>query len=113
WIKGKEELCLKALAGASGIPALWLLWQAGLIVLAPQAGALGGTLLCRKLFTPLLAMAVVLVSLWPSLKTTERNWLQQDQLTRSDRSGGSFTMGEGRSARWIADKFQQTFGSWK
>lgn len=111
-VKGKA-LYLKALAGASGIPALWLLWQAGLVLLAPRAGALGDTLLCRKLFAPLLGIAVLLISLWPALKATERGWLQQDQLTRSDRTGGSFTRGEGRSARWIADKIQQAFGAWK
>lgn len=110
WLDKNEEEYLKAMAAACGMPFLWLVWQAGLVLLAPRSGALSGILLARKMIVPLVLLAGTLLAAVPVLRGLERHWLQQDLLGRVDRQSGGLTMAEERAVRWIAEGFENVFG---
>jgi hypothetical protein len=111
WLDKNEEDYLKAMAAACGMPFLWLVWQAGLVLLVPRSGALSGILLTRKMIVPLVLLAGTLLAAVPVLRSMERHWLRQDQLGRMDRQSGGLTLAEDRAVRWIAESFERVFGS--
>jgi hypothetical protein len=110
WLDKNEEDYLKAMAAACGMPFLWLVWQAGLVLLAPRSGALPGILLARKMIVPLVLLTGTLLAAVPVLGGLERHWLPRDSLGRMDRQSGGLTMAEDRAVRWIADGFKNAFG---
>jgi hypothetical protein len=110
WLDKNEEAYLKAMAAACGLPFLWLVWQAGLVLLAAPSAALPGILLARKLIIPLVLLIGTLLASVPVLRGVERDWLQRDMLGRASRGGRGITMGEDLSVRWIADHFEKVFG---
>jgi hypothetical protein len=110
WLDKNGEDYLKAMAAACGLPVLWLVWQAGLVLFAPHSGALPGILLARKAIIPLVLLAGTLLASIPVLHQLERHWLRQDQLGRVDRQSGGLIMAEDRAVRWIAEGFEKAFG---
>jgi hypothetical protein len=110
WLDKNEEDYLKAMAAACGMPFLWLVWQAGLVLLVPRSGALSGILLTRKMIVPLVLLAGTLLAAVPVLHGMERHWLRQDQLGRMDRRSGGLTLAEDRAVGWIAEGFERVFG---
>jgi hypothetical protein len=109
WLHKNEEDYLKAMAAACGMPFLWLVWQAGTVLLAPRSAALPGLLLARKLVIPLLLLAGTLLAAVPVLRDAERDWLRKDTLGRTPRDAGGITRGEDLAVRWIADHFEEAF----
>ena len=107
WLGKNEEDYLKAMAAACGLPFLWLVWQAGVVLLAPRAAALPGILCARKLVPPLVLLTGALLASVPLLRGIERDWLRQDTLGRAPRGGGGITMAEELSVRWIAERFEK------
>lgn len=110
WLGKDEEDYLKAMAAACGLPFLWLVWQAGVVLLAPRSAALPGILLARKLVLPLVLLTSALLASVPVLRGLEREWLRQDTLGRVPRGGGGLTLAEELSVRWIADHFDEVLG---
>lgn len=109
WISGDAEKHLKAMAAACGIPLLWLLWQAALVLFLPRSGALDGVMLSRRMLPPLAGLAAVFLTCVPVLRSLEGAYLRKDELGRSDRLHGGAVMAEGRATEWISGLFRETF----
>lgn len=82
-----EEEFLLLGSTAAGLPLLWLLWRGGAIAFGPRAASLGGVLTCRLLFPAFLAMAGVLLTSMPLLKSEERRWVARDAVGGTDPAG--------------------------
>ncbi len=94
WLSRDEQEFLQGVAAACGIPLLWLVWQAGMIVFSSSSSALRGVLLSRRLITPLAVTCLVLLGLQPLLRSAERQWLAKDMVSRSDPAHGGIPVGE-------------------
>lgn len=94
--KWQEEFLLLG-STAAGIPLLWLLWRGGAIAFGPRSGSLGGVLTCRLVFPAFLAMAALLLTLMPLLKSEEHRWVARDTVGGTDPSGSGLGRLEART----------------
>jgi hypothetical protein len=109
WLSGNEERYLQATAATGGLPLLWLLWEAGMVLFSPGNQALGGVLFCRRMVVPLAVMAALLLGGWAPLVATERHWHARDEVTRVDRERGGLTMMESRVMEALSERFHKAF----
>lgn len=90
WSGARDDF-LMAMLLSCGIPALWLLWQAGAMLFSPGSSALGKVLLARKLAWPVTGLCLLLLGSYPLLRAVERRWIAQDELTSRDPKDGGLT----------------------
>jgi hypothetical protein len=109
WLSGNEERYLQATAATGGLPLLWLLWEAGMVLFSPGNQALGGVLLCRRMVVPLAALSALLLGCWAPLIATERRWHAGDEVTRVDREHGGLTLMESRMMEALRERFHKAF----
>jgi hypothetical protein len=109
WLSGNEERYLQATAATGGLPLLWLLWEAGMVLFSPGNQALGGVLVCRRMVMPLAALAALLLGTWAPLIATERHWHARDEVTRVDREHGGLTLMESRMMETLRKRFHRAF----
>lgn len=109
WLPGNEQRYLQAIAATGGLPLLWLLWEAGMVLFSPRDQALGGVLLCRRTMVPLAMFAALLLACWVPLVATERHWHALDGVTRADRNHGGLTLLESRMTERIRERFRRAF----
>lgn len=115
WIPTPEPQLkfLIASAAATGLPLLWLLWQAIVGLGAGTERALGGVLLSRNLILPLGLFAALLLSTWLPLKQQEHEWFLKDEFTRSDRSHGGLTKAEAHNVESLVEQYREAFRSFQ
>ncbi|WP_367870291.1 hypothetical protein [Luteolibacter sp. Populi] len=94
---------------SAGIPLLWLLWRAAVLVFGPGSNSLAGVLLSRAMTPPLILATALLLAAYPVMLGVERNWLAQDQITGWDRSRAT-TKQESRSVDALLARFREIFG---
>ena len=83
-------------SAAAGIPLLWLLWQAAVVVFLSRDNPLGVQLLVRSMLPAAATMAVLLLAAVPVLRNTERTWVAKDELIRRDPEGSGMSVVERR-----------------
>ncbi len=96
YLPAHQEKFLIFGSAAGGIPLLWLLWQAVVIVFLSRENSLGVQLLVRTILPAAAAMALLLLAAVPLLRKTERTWVAQDELTRRDPEGSGMSLLERR-----------------
>jgi hypothetical protein len=79
YLPGHEASFLVYVGSAAGVPLLWLLWHAGMMLFAPPTMALGNQLLVRTLIPASCLLAAMLLSSLPLLRWNERYWLARDE----------------------------------
>lgn len=109
WLSGNEQRYLQAIAATGGLPLLWLLWEAGMLLFSPRNQALGGVLLCRRMVVPLTMLAALLLACWGPLVSIERHWHALDGVTRVDRKCGGLTLLESRVTERARERFRRAF----
>jgi hypothetical protein len=84
-------------SAAGGIPLLWLLWQAAVIVFLSRDNALGVQLLVRSILPAAMTAAILLLAAVPVLRKAERTWVANDELIRRDPEGSGMSIVERRA----------------
>ncbi len=115
WLTPKDPQYrfLIASAAATGLPLLWLLWQAVVGLGSGKERALGGVLLSRNLILPLGLLTALLLGSWLPLKQQEHEWFLKDEFIHSDRSHGGLTKGEVLNVEKLVEQYREAFGSSK
>lgn len=96
YLPAHQEKFLLFGSAAGGIPLLWLLWQAVVILFLSRENSLGVQLLVRSIFPAAATMAILLLAAVPFLRNNERASVAKDQLIQRDPEGSGMTILERR-----------------
>jgi hypothetical protein len=97
YLPAHQEKFLLFGSAAGGIPLLWLLWQATVIIFLSRDNSLGVQLLVRSILPAAMTAAILLLAAVPVLRKTERTWVANDELIRRDPEGSGMSIVERRA----------------